>query len=245
MILYSHNVILVALSYAVAVLGSYTALQLALDIPRAHSRRDKNRAILRSAAVMGCGAIWSMHFIAMLAFDMDMPASYDILITLVSALISVGACAAGLFIATMGSFRLDNLMPAGCIMGCGVAGMHYCGMAAMLMPAEIEYDLNILLVSVIIAAVASKAALWLAFRTRGHLQKLASALAMGVAVCGMHYTGMAAASFSHTGTAPGDMGMGSISGSYLGIATFAISVALLVWVLKNSLARDKPVPAAR
>lgn len=237
-----HDPTLVVLSYMVSVLGSYTSLQLALAIPSAKNRREKYRAIAWAGVAMGCGAIWAMHFIAMLAFKMDMPTSYDILITLLSALISVGACCLGMTIATLGTFRIDNLMPAGCIMGCGVASMHYCGMAAMLMPAEIEYDLNILLASVIIAAVASIAALWLAFRTRGHLQKLASALVMGVAVCGMHYTGMTAASFRHTGVMPSGTGLGAISGDYLGIATFSISAVLLVWVLKNTLAKGKAAP---
>ncbi|WP_250458986.1 MHYT domain-containing protein [Microbulbifer litoralis] len=231
----NHDLLLVGLSYAVSVLGSYTALELATAIPAAASRREKYSAILRAAAVMGGGAVWSMHFIAMLAFDMDIAVSYDILVTLLSALISIGACTMGFMIAGIGRYQLINLLPAGCIMGCGVAGMHYAGMAAMLMPMEIDYNLNTLLISVIIAAVASCTALWMAFCMRGYWQKLVSALAMAVAICGMHYTGMAAASYRPSGTTPTDSGLGAVSGDYLGLATFTIATLLLARVLLKTV----------
>ncbi|WP_346839104.1 MHYT domain-containing protein [Microbulbifer sp. SAOS-129_SWC] len=234
-----YNLVLVSLSYLVSVLGSFTSLQLAIAIPQAQPGRDKRNAILAAGTAMGGGAIWAMHFIAMLAFKMDMPVAYDTFITLISALIAIASCSIGLAIAGSGVFSLEKLLPAGIFMGCGVAGMHYTGMAAMLMPAEIHYDLNILMVSVIIGVVASCAALWLAFHMRGQWQMFGSAMIMGIAVCGMHYTGMVAASYSGTDVIREATFAGALSGEYLGVSIFLISVALLLFALTITQARRR------
>ncbi|WP_250459822.1 MHYT domain-containing protein [Microbulbifer litoralis] len=234
-----YNMVLVTLSYLISVLGSFTSLQLAISIPHARPGREKRNAILAAGTAMGGGAIWAMHFIAMLAYEMDMPVAYDTFVTLVSSLIAIASCSIGLGIAGSGVFTFDKLLPAGIFMGCGVAGMHYTGMAAMLMPAEVYYDLNILMISVIIGVLASCAALWLAFHMRGQWQMFGSALIMGVAVCGMHYTGMAAANYRHTGTIPGATFAGTMSGEYLGLSIFVISVALLMFALWITQARRR------
>jgi len=136
---------------------------------------------------MGAGAIWSMHFIGMLAFDMGMPVAYDVPITLASLLVAV--------VVTGSDLRrgpgADQPVAAGrrgTAMGVGVAAMHYTGMAAMRMQAQLSYDLVIVAISLGIAVVASIAALWLVFNTTRLWQIVASALVMGLAVCGMHYT---------------------------------------------------------
>ncbi|WP_237067344.1 MHYT domain-containing protein [Microbulbifer guangxiensis] len=120
--------------------------------------------------------------------------------------------------------------------------MHYGGMAAMLMPAEIRYDLNIIIISVVIAVVAAGAALWMAFQMRGRWQKFGSALIMGVAVCGMHYTGMAAATYKMTFEAPVAGFAGALGGEYLGAASVVIAIMVLVlnvWVARWY--RQRPV----
>ncbi len=189
-----HDPMLVALSYLVAVLGSYTALQLAIGIPAARNQRDRTQAVLASGAAMG-GAIWAMHFIAMLACQMDVQVTYDLALTVLSAVIAMVSCMVGLGVAGSGVFAWSKLGLGGLFMGLGVAGMHYTGMAAMRMAATVHYDSSVVAISVVIAVVASCAALWLAFNMRGAALMLGSALVMGVAVCGMHYTGMAAAEF--------------------------------------------------
>ncbi|SEA33559.1 MHYT domain-containing protein [Microbulbifer marinus] len=228
-----YNPMLVTLSYVISVLGSFASLQLITAIPEAVTGVDRRRAILFAGLVMGGAAIWSMHFIGMLALETDMPMAYDILGTLGSVVVAVAACTLGLAIVGTGEFNADKLLPAAVFMGFGVAGMHYAGMAAMLMPAEISYNLNILIISVLIAVVAAGAALWMAFQTRGHWQKTGSALVMGLAVCGMHYTGMAAASYEMTGEMPPAGFAGALSKEYLGISCGVIAVAVLalaVWV---------------
>ena len=233
-----HDPMLAALSYLIAVLGSYTALQLAIGIPGATHSRDRTQAIVAAGAAMG-GAIWAMHFIAMLACQMDVQVTYDVPLTLLSAIIGMGACMAGLAIAGSGVFAWSKLGMAGVFMGVGVAGMHYTGMAAMRMAATTHYDVNVVALSVLVAIVASAAALWLAFNMRGVAQMLGSALVMGVAVCGMHYLGMSAATFVPTKEAVAAATAGGIGGQYLGATIFGVTTLLLATVLAISLVRQQ------
>ena len=231
-----HDPLLMGLSYLVSVMGSFTALQLAVAIPAARTAASKWGAVTFAGAAMGGGAIWAMHFIAMLACQMDLHVSYDIGLTVLSAVIGIVSCMAGLAIASAGVFGWGKLVIAGLFMGAGVTGMHYTGMAAMLIPAEIHYDQTLVIASLAIAVVASIAALWLAFNMRGKWQMLGSALVMGVAVCGMHYTGMAAATFMPTETAVVTDGL---SGAYLGMSIFGVTTVLLSAVLSISLMRPR------
>ncbi|HEY0505664.1 MAG TPA: MHYT domain-containing protein [Lysobacter sp.] len=231
-----HDPLLVVLSYLVSVLGSFTALQLAVGIPRASGAGRRWPAIFCAGAAMGGGAIWAMHFIAMLACRMDLQVAYDLRITAASAGIAMASCMVGLGVASAGVFGWGKLLAGGLFMGLGVTGMHYTGMAAMLMPATVHYDAALVAASMAIAVVASIAALWLAFNLRGRLQMLGSALVMGVAVCGMHYTGMLAASFV---AAPARAVPAGLSGAHLGTGIFAVTSLLLAVVLATSLVRQR------
>ena len=231
-----HDPLLMMLSYLVSVLGSFTALQLAIAIPAARGLMQRWSAITYAGAAMGGGAIWAMHFIAMLACQMDLQVSYDLAITAASAVIGIASCMAGLAIASAGVFSWGKLVLAGLFMGLGVTGMHYTGMAAMLMPANTHYDMSIVAASALIAVVASIVALWLAFNLRGRWQMLGSALVMGLAVCGMHYTGMQAATFIPNGSQVEQFGL---SGANLGMGIFAVTSVLLVAVLSTSLIRQR------
>ncbi|SDJ66263.1 MHYT domain-containing protein [Microbulbifer yueqingensis] len=223
-----YDLSLVALSYVISALGSFAALQLVTAIPEAVTGDDRRRAILVAGLAMGGGAIWSMHFVGMLALQTEMSMAYDVAGTLGSVLVAVAACTLGLAIVGTGIFSFDRLLPASVFMGAGVAGMHYSGMEAMLMPARIEYDLNIMIISVVIAVVVAYAALWMAFQMRGHWQKIASALVMGVAVCGMHYTGMAAAEYRMTGATPAAGFAGAIDAEHLGLVAGLVTLAVLL-----------------
>jgi NO-binding membrane sensor protein with MHYT domain len=234
----SHDPLLAALSYLVAVLGSYTALQLAIGIPGALDSRARLHAVIAAGAAMG-GAIWAMHFIAMLACRMEIVVTYGVALTAISASIGMLSCMAGLAIAGSGVFTWSKLALGGVFMGVGVAGMHYTGMAALQMAATTSYDVNTVSLSVLIAVVASSAALWLAFHMRGAAQMFGSALVMGIAVCGMHYTGMLAATFEPTGESPEFATAGGISGPYLGATIFAVTTLLLATVLAMSLLRQQ------
>lgn len=226
-----YNMMLVLLSYVISVLGSFTALQLAMVIPIARTSRQRTTAVLAAGAAMGVGAIWAMHFIAMLACDMGMPVSYDPLMTALSAVIAFGACSLGLAIASSGAFSWAKLAAAGVCMGLGVTGMHYLGMAAVMMAAFTNYDMNLVATSMIIAIVASIVALWLAFNLRGPVQMIGSALVMGLAVCGMHYTGMAAFNIDENGGQVPTGFASGMRGENLGMSIFVVTLALLIAAL--------------
>jgi NO-binding membrane sensor protein with MHYT domain len=226
-----YNWVLVLLSYVVSVLGSFTALQLAVAIPLATTPRQKTAAVAMAGGAMGLGAIWAMHFIAMLACDNGMHATYDPSLTALSAVVAFAACAGGLMLVGNGRFDWLRLIAAGTCMGLGVASMHYIGMAAMMMPAMVSYVAGLVAASIVIAVVASMAALWLAFNLRGPCQMIGSALMMGIAVCGMHYTGMTAAHFEENGGQLPDGYAEGLRGNHLGLTLFVIVATLLVLML--------------
>ncbi|CUU20857.1 Signal transduction histidine kinase CheA EC 273 CDS [Bradyrhizobium sp.] len=141
---------------------------------------------------MGAG-IWSMHFVAMIAFELPMPVSYDVGLTVLSLVLAIiGTSGSFYVISRPGAWR-PRLVLSGVFMGFAILAMHYTGMAAMRGPVELSYDPLWFALSVIVAIGAATAALWLAFGTRDPGQKLAAAIVMGVAISGMHYTGMRAA----------------------------------------------------
>ena len=192
-----YNWMLVSLSYCVSVFGSFTSLQLVSAVRQQTSNRAKLKWIISAALALGGGAIWTMHFIGMLAYDMGMPVGYDPFITFVSLVIAVAVVGIGISIVSQQSDSLARLLLAGLITGLGVASMHYAGMEAMVVAADMSYDTGLLVLSIVIGIVAATAALWLAFNLSGTLHQFFAAFVMGVAVCGMHYTGMAAMTMTH------------------------------------------------
>ena len=196
----TYNPLLVFVSFVVAFLASYTALELSGRIASLPQALRRIHWLLGGAIAMGIG-IWSMHFIGMLAFALPIPVGYDLSTTADSLLIAVVVSFLALVTVTQGTLSRARLGAAGTLMGLGIAGMHYTGMAAMQMSPPIRYTLWIVIASVAIAIVASIAALWIAFTLRTPEQqsfvfkRLGSAIFMGLAITGMHYTGMDAANF--------------------------------------------------
>ena len=182
---------LVALSIAIAFFASYTALDLGARVRGAST--SLRWAWVAAASVAMGGGIWAMHFVGMLAFEMGMPAAYDLGITVASLLIAIVATGGAFAWVSRKRAGPRDVLVGGPLMGVGVAGMHYAGMAAMRVPGNLAYSVLVVAASVALAVVAATAALWLTFRQNDVWQKLVAAGAMGLAVAGMHYTGMAAA----------------------------------------------------
>ncbi|MEX2572159.1 MAG: MHYT domain-containing protein [Gemmatimonadota bacterium] len=229
----SHYLPLVAISFVVAILASYAALDLSGRVSEARGT-SRRLWLLGGSIAMGVG-IWSMHFIAMLSFHLPTPIRYDIPLLLTSVAIAVVASLLALTVVSRPAANLRNLLTAAPLMGAAIAGMHYTGMAAMRVPAEVSYQPSIVALSVAIAVAASLAALWLSLRFREEsgrfaaLGKGASALVMGLAICGMHYTAMAAVSFD--GEARGMMGNGSELLATRGLAGGVIVGTLVILAL--------------
>jgi len=197
----TYNWQLVLLSFLVATFASYIALDMAGRLrDDSNSKMALTFWLLGGAFAMGAG-IWSMHFIGMLAFQMNMPMSFNSFWTIVSMLVAILASFIALSLLMGKTLRRDHLIIGGFFLGIAIASMHYTGMYAMTDTMDIRYLPNIFVLSIIIAIVAAEAALWLAIRSnQGVLRvkirlKIISAIVMGLAICGMHYTGMAAAIF--------------------------------------------------
>jgi PAS domain S-box-containing protein len=193
----SYDYRLVALSLLIATLASYTALDLGARVTASHGRL-RFVWLTGGAVAMGMG-IWCMHYIGMLAYSLPVHVLYDWPTVLWSLLAAVGAAAVALFVVSRNTMRPLSIGMGGVLMGTGIAAMHYIGMEAMRLPAMCHYSAGIVLLSVVIAVGISLAALWLTFHLREETQgwrKLTSAALMGAAVPAMHYTGMAAVTFT-------------------------------------------------
>ena len=196
----TYDLRLVALSIAVAVVASYTALDMAGRVTAAQGNA-RLPWLLGGAAAMGVG-IWAMHFIAMLAFSLPVSIHYDLGVTLASMIAAMVASGIALYVVSRPNMGTGQLLTGGLFMGVGIGAMHYIGMAAMKLEAHLSYDLFFFLLSVFIAVAVSLVALWLAFHLRGEsgsagtVQKIVSALVMGGAIIGLHYTAMQAAHFT-------------------------------------------------
>jgi NO-binding membrane sensor protein with MHYT domain len=193
----SYNFTLVALSFTVAVIGSLMALITSRDalLRPVESRQG---AIILASLCLGGVAIWSMHFIGMLALDMgNMQMNYNWWLTGLSFYVGVGVVYVGLTLMTSGDFAFNKLILSGVLVGLGVVAMHYTGMFSMKVQANSHWDVSLIAASVAIAIFAAVVALWLSVHVKHMWQMLISAIIMGIAVCGMHYTGMLAVTFTH------------------------------------------------
>ncbi|WP_341804991.1 bifunctional diguanylate cyclase/phosphodiesterase [Paenibacillus turpanensis] len=223
------------LSFVIAVLASYSALDLAGKISLSKGK-NKTVWLMAGSCVMGIG-VWSMHFVGMLAFELNIDVTYNITITVLSALASIAASFIAFTVTGGAQAGIGRIGIGGLAMGVGIVTMHYSGMAAMQMPAEVEYDPKLLALSVLIAFTASYAALLLFRRFRNSPAfsgwKLLCSLVMGLAICGMHYTGMAAAKFHPVtglvGEGGGHGAAGQTSFLLIAVAVATLFILLISW----------------
>jgi NO-binding membrane sensor protein with MHYT domain len=230
------------LAYLMSCLGCFLGLQCT-QRARAMQGASRTRWLLLAAVSIGVTGIWVMHFVAMLGFTInDQVIQYNVPITILSMLIAVAVVAVGLLIVGFGGDGVRPLLLGGTIIGIGVAGMHYMGMFAMRMPDNMHWNVGMVLLSVIIAIVAGTAALWAALRLHGGLaHTLVATAIMGVAVCGMHYTGMAAL---HVLSSPGG-GMSAMGGG-AGATSFLLPLILGISILTflvTAIVTLAPTPA--
>ncbi|AWN48149.1 sensor histidine kinase [Methylobacterium terrae] len=227
-----HDPVLVALSIGIAMLASFVALDLASRMKAATGWA--RRAWLMTAAVVLGGGVWSMHFVAMLAFRLPgTEITYDLGLTLLSLALPVAVTAIGLAIAQRPG-RTRPVAVAGLVTGLGIVLMHYTGMAAMRLPALPHYDPAWVAVSVLIAVVAATVAIRLALTESGLGQRAAASGAMGLAIAGMHYAAMRGLLFTHSAEAGhGALGAGV---DQVRLAAGVTAVTFLVLALALSAA---------
>ncbi|WP_102144607.1 MHYT domain-containing protein [Mycobacterium hubeiense] len=193
---------LLFLAYIVSVTGSVVGLSCTRHGAAAAVQRDRLRWLAMASIAIGGVAIWLMHFIAMLGFAI--PTSvvrYHLGWTVASAVLAISAVFVGLI--TIGrTVNVPRLIAGGVITGCAVALMHYTGMWAVQIQGTIAYDKGLVALSILIAVVAATAALWFTLVLESRSLRFIAGLVMGVAVVGMHYTGMAAVRVTVDHSAP-------------------------------------------
>jgi NO-binding membrane sensor protein with MHYT domain len=201
---FEHGWITPAVSYTLSVLGSLLGLTCAVRLRAAGSGGGRAWWLALSAIAIGGTGIWTMHFVAMLGFSVvGTPIRYDVALTAASAVLAIAAVGAGLMIVFGGEgARGFRIVTGGVLAGLGVAAMHYMGMYAMHLNGEIAYGTQRVAASVAIAVVAATVALWLTVTVQKPAAIFGAALIMGVAVNGMHFTGMSAMTV-HAGPADG------------------------------------------
>lgn len=228
----SYNWILVFASYCVAVIASYTAIYFGTRVFNL-SGRARLFWLGMGALCLGSG-IWSMHFVGMSAYTMPMHMhmTFSAVLTLLSWAPAVLASALALYVITLPKVSAKTLAASAFIMGAGIFAMHYGGMYAMQMHPAIEYSTWLVILSGVIAVGASGAALVICRKVRdvppqyALTFKVLAALMMGAAICGMHYTGMAAANYPMGSQSSPD---NLLRGDWMGIPTaIAASILLLL-----------------
>ena len=241
MLIGSYAPSLVLVSVLVAIFASYTALDLAGRVASATGR---------AAAMWGCGGalsmgigIWSTHFIGMLAFDLPIDLAFDLPITLISLLIAVLSSGLALWLVSQPRLLPAQLGFGALLIGAGISAMHYTGMASPRMHPAIDYHIPTVLASLAIAVAAAAIALWIAFNLRQQtpyvsLARGASAAVMGLAIVGMHYTGMAAARFpdgSVCGALVSGIGTSGLASLVTVTSLAVLTITLLASILDSRL----------
>ncbi|MDO9360531.1 MAG: MHYT domain-containing protein [Polaromonas sp.] len=215
----------VALSFLISVIGSFVALTAATRIRQPDGSFSTTNTLTAGIALGGIG-VWSMHFIGMLALKMDLANSYAMVETGISLFAAILATSLALGFVARAPQRITRLLISGAVLGMSVVVMHYLGMYGMKFGGYIRWDYGVVVLSMVIAVVAATAALWLAFNTARMSRRFGAAVVMGVAVCAMHYTGMAAAEFICTTAARNAIPQGFGFVSSFSIASL-VSIAVM------------------
>jgi NO-binding membrane sensor protein with MHYT domain len=251
---FSYSLLNPALGYAMSCVGSFLGLRC-VTLARAYDGFARARWLGLAAVSIGATGIWAMHFIAMLGFTIPgQTILYNVPMTVASMLVAVAVVGAGLLIVGFGDGSVSRLVAGGVIVGLGVSAMHYLGMAAMSMRDSMSYNLPLVVLSVVIAIVAGTAALSAGTQVSGVRATVGAALIMGVAVSGMHYTGMAALQI-HRAAMPTMAAMASTGGTatvsgtdaavfliplllVISIATFAVTLTITMAPGEDELQAD-------
>jgi len=235
----AHEPWLVVLSLAVAIQGAYVGLSLAVQVRESVGLR--RRLLLAAAAISLAVAIWSMHFVAMLAVRLPFAIDYLVFPTLLSFLVCVIVVGMAIFWASAGPPTLSRLAASAGFMGGGIATMHYIGMTALHASAHMAHAPALVVASVAIGIAASGLALWLAGGGEGRPPLLLSASVLGMAIAGMHYTAMAGLTLVPFAARPG-------GAPVLSTDLLAIVVAIVAFVVSGlfllTLVPDRMRPGA-
>jgi len=233
---HDHHLLYPLLSAVVAVFGSWTALDL-FRRARSHDGQSRARWVGLSAVAMGV-SIWSMHFVAMLGFDPGAPVSYDLAATLSSLALAVAGTALAFTLCSVPGERTARLLGGGALMGLSIGGMHYLGMSAIRSAVVLDYQPGWVAASVVVAFIASTAALAAVRRNARRSWQAAAAVVLGAGVVAMHYTAMAAVVLSPGVGQVGDPGVPPL---WLAFGVAGLTLLLLFLALGAGLMDQQQV----
>ena len=242
-----HDPYLVALSVAIAILGGYTGFGLAARIRTAPAVGA--RTLLAGAAAFLAVGIWTMHFVGVLAAPLPADAVYLILPTVISFLICALVVGISLFFVSVGEPSLTRVVSSAVLLGVGIASMHYVGMHGLEGHFAIEHDGGMVLLSVLIAIVAAYCGLRAFLARHDGIRLIASSIAFGVAVSGMHYTAMHGMHIVPVSAAAHHHEIGGLSASpqilsiVVSVLCFVIAAGFLLSLVPDTR-RQLPVAAA-
>src|SRR5690348_1758506 len=220
----AHEPWLVLLSLAVAIQGAYVGLSLAVQVRESAGLR--RRLLLAAAAISLAVAIWAMHFVAMLAVRLPFAIDYLVFPTLLSFLVCVIVVGVAVFAVSAGRLSPTRLAASAIFMGGGISVMHYIGMSALHASAHLSHAPLMVVASVAVGIAASGLALWLASSRDRRPPLLLSAVALGTAIAGMHYTAMAGLTLM-------PMAMPQAGATVLSSDLLAIVVAIVAFIVSG------------
>ena len=242
-----HDPYLVALSVAVAILGGYTGFGLAARIRGTPG--VSRRVLLAGAAGFLAIGIWTMHFVGMLAAPIPSDAVYLVLPTIVSFLICALVVGVSLFFLSIGEPSQRRVISSAVLLGAGIASMHYVGIHGLAGNFGIAHDTLLVLLSILIAIVAAYGGLRAFLARQDGVRLIASSIAFGIAVSGMHYTAMYGMHFvplseaaPHHGSAGGLAASPQILSIVVAVLCFVIAAGFLLSLVPDP--RRQPMTAA-
>jgi len=240
----NHEVWIVALSVLVAIQGAYVGLNLALEL--SGSAGGRRKLLLAGAALTLAVAIWSMHFVGMLAVRSPIRIDYHVLPTLVSFLVCVLVVGLAVFLASSAPSSNSVLAVAAIVMGAGIVSMHFIGMLALHANAVMHHDPRYVIASFLIGVAASRLALHFAFASRVRPPLFAASVALGLAISGMHYTAMAGMTLHAHADFSSDP-VTTLSGDLLAVIVAAVafgsSFAFVLALVPDGAAAAEPATA--
>lgn len=223
---------LVLLSVLVPIVLSMMAMHTAKIALGTSSRAYHHVAIAMGGISLG-GGIWAMHFIGMMAFILPAPVSYDIPTTVLSLIPGWAAAWLTMYMLARDTIPNSLLLVSAVLMGAGIGAMHYIGMEAMMTSLQMRYLPGLFVLSIVVAVVLAMVAIWVQFglrktRLNPVLRFVASGIIMGVAISGMHYTGMAAVRF--IGFPIPVSNSFHVDAVYIAVALFCLAITIGVMV---------------
>jgi signal transduction histidine kinase len=224
-----HDLRLVVLAGLICMFACYTAFSLIARARAAGAVSYRTRWLAAAAVVTGCG-VWATHFVAELAFQPHMPIGYDVGLTVLSLCIAIIISGIGFFVAAA---RPQWSIAGGMIAGAGIGAMHYVGMAAVLAPARLDYDLVYVVASIAIGMTLGAAALRSAFTQTGIWRQISGASLFVAGICGLHFTAMAAVALVPDPAY--SLAPHIIDSSWLAIAIAAVTVLIIALGLIGSI----------